>query len=144
MSVETDDVVEAGKEVLAMDIKAEILPYVRIIPHSYLEMLEANDTYFAIQANRVCFNCGAKDFDNSPFNRGKETPEGVTTDKLMVCGKCNVVPFCSKDCMTLGWLKKGHNKKCAPMKELQWFTKKDWETVRYNEDGMPVKFRGDL
>ncbi|RPA82301.1 hypothetical protein BJ508DRAFT_325570 [Ascobolus immersus RN42] len=110
-------------------IEDEQMKNIRIIPHSYRKLLAANDRYFSLISKPP--NCAGCNSDK----------EDTATKKLPRCPRCWVTKYCGKECQTEDWDK--HKKECRPLKDVQWFTRKDWATVQDDAPGkLPVMFTG--
>ncbi|KAG6336240.1 hypothetical protein ID866_2859 [Astraeus odoratus] len=95
--------------------------HIKIFPYPLHQMLEVSGELCDKAKGKRCDTCGTMDAS------------------LKLCTACKGAWYCSKACQTNGW--KAHKQKCPVIRDVQWFTRKNWENHAYPYF-FPIRRRG--
>ncbi|KAH7930444.1 hypothetical protein BV22DRAFT_1000801 [Leucogyrophana mollusca] len=93
-------------------IRIEEDAFVKVLPYTMEQILGASSFLFSEGRGGRCEYCG------------KEAKD--VTDTLKRCARCKQASYCGKTCQQSDW-GKSHKETCRILKQLEWFTEKNWE-----------------
>ncbi|THH19948.1 hypothetical protein EW146_g1318 [Bondarzewia mesenterica] len=97
----------------SIGIRVEMSEFVKVLPFSMEELLEASDYLSKDGRKEKCGNCEAK---------GSQTEGG-----LKMCSRCKEASYCGRECQKKAWAKE-HKRVCKAVKALDCLTSKAWDT----------------